>query len=95
MNKHSDSVDQVIPQSGIFLCAIVFEEFHLLKGMEPQSIINLLSDEGSAVLSEIIEWIIDYTKTNPEIADKSWPTLLKSQTFFTFFVSYLQGRVSR
>jgi hypothetical protein len=38
--------------------------------------------------------VIKFAKANPQIANKSWPTLLKSQSFFENVVSFLQGQLS-
>jgi len=94
VDKHHDVLDQVIPQSGIFLCAIVFEEHVVLKNGDPQTVIDEISTNGFSVVNEAIQLIIQFAKHNPSIANRSWPTLLKSQAFFQNFATYLQGRYS-
>jgi hypothetical protein len=36
--------------------------------------------------------ILQFARDNPTSANKSWPTLLKSQPFFENVASYLRGR---
>jgi hypothetical protein len=36
--------------------------------------------------------ILQFARDNPTSANKSWPTLLKSQAFFENVASYLRGR---
>jgi hypothetical protein len=54
----------------------------------------LLSDlESNAkdLLSGKMLQILSFAERNPSVKKKIWPTLLKSQTFFDQFVSYLRG----
>jgi hypothetical protein len=93
MNAHKDVIDQVIPQSSIFLSAILFEERVKILDGTPEDLLREL-DRGVRPMIHKLHLVIDYAKANPQIANKSWPTLLKSQPFFENVVSYLKGKRS-
>jgi AIPR protein len=93
MRQHKDVIDQVIPQSSIFLSAILFEEqVRILEGT-PEELLSKLNSSSQPMIDKL-SLVIEYAKENPQIANKSWPTLLKSQPFFENVVSYLKGKVS-
>lgn len=92
VTKHGDVLDQVIPQSSVFLCGILFEEQVVLLGKDPDDVLRTLKKGHTEFIPVKLELLIDFAKQNPKLADKSWPTLLKSQTFFDHFASYLKGR---
>ena len=90
MKKHAAVVDQVIPQSAVFLSAIVFDEWVNVLKKPIDDLLALLEDKDYAVLNKKIEQLIDFVKSNEKDA-KSWPTLLKSQPLFDNFASFLRG----
>lgn len=94
VDKWPDKIDQVIPQSAVFLCAILFDEHVKIKTGLPEQLIQDLSASGSGRIQQVLEVIIDQGVSNPEAANKSWPTLLKSQTFFELVSTFLRGRAS-
>lgn len=94
VDNHDDILDQVIPQSGMFLCAIVFEEQVNLKSQDPQTAVEQIVSGGFSIFNETIKIIIQFAIDNPVIANRSWPTLLKSQAFFQSVATFLQGRYS-
>ena len=93
MRKHKDVIDQVVPQSSIFLSAILFEERVRILDESPQDLLDELAQSVQPMLDKLNS-IIEYARENPQIANKSWPTLLKSQPFFENVVSYLKGKLS-
>jgi hypothetical protein len=83
--KYADQLDQAVPQSAIFLCAILFEEHTRIRGLTPADLLTHLKTDPKRLLCRSLETIIAFArrhKNSPDIANKSWPTLLKSQTFF-------------
>lgn len=44
-----------------------------------------------ALIQEHLGLIVEYAKKNKDKADRSWPTLLKSNTFFGYITAYLAG----
>jgi AIPR protein len=93
MKKHSAVLDQVIPQSAIFLSAIVFEEWVNIRKSALEDVLAQLEARDYSILNEKIEQIIDFAKREEETKEaKSWPTLLKSQTLFDNFASFLLGK---
>lgn len=93
MRKHKDVIDQVVPQSSIFLSAILFEERVRILDESPQDLLDELAQSVQPMLDKLNS-IIEYARENPQVANKSWPTLLKSQPFFENVVSYLKGKLS-
>jgi len=90
MKDYGDIIDQVVPQSSIFLSAILFEEQVRILNCSPEDLVELLEETVIPML-EKLHLVISFAKANPQIANKSWPTLLKSQPFFDNVVSYLRG----
>jgi hypothetical protein len=93
VNKHSAIIDQVVPQSAVFLCAIVFEEWVTLRRLPLEELLTVLESREYAILNDKIELLIDF-QASPKTEAKAWPTLLKSQPLFENFASFLKGRVS-
>lgn len=93
MSQHKDVIDQVIPQSSIFVSAILFEEQVRILDGTAEDLLSELDEDVQPIIDKL-SIVIDYAKENPQIANKSWPTLLKSQTFFENVVSYLKGKLS-
>jgi hypothetical protein len=90
-SSHLDRIDQVVPTSGFFLCATLFREYVDILKLGPDSLIDELSEIADVKISEHLCRILDYAKSNPGEANRSWPTLLKSNRFFQGFISYLTG----
>jgi hypothetical protein len=94
VDKYEDRIDQVIPQSAVFLCAILFEEHVRIKSMPADRLIQDLSRASDTSIQDLLSHIIEQGLTHPEASSKSWPTLLKSQTFFELVSTFLRGRAS-
>ncbi len=97
VNDYGEELDQVIPQSAVFLCAIIFEEQVRVLGSTPENLLAKLTQEGEKILVEGLRTILKFAKDNPDnpqIANKNWPNLLKSQTFFENVASFIKGRAS-
>ena len=90
----AEKIDQVIPQSAVFLCAILFDEYVRIKNSQPEQLIQDLSASNNGLTQRVLEVTLDQGISNPEAANKSWPTLLKSQTFFELVSTFLKGRAS-
>jgi hypothetical protein len=90
MKKHAAIVDQVIPQSAVFLSAIVFDEWVSVLKRPLDDLLVFLEAKDYAILNKKIEQLIDFVRDNEKDA-KSWPTLLKSQPLFENFASFLRG----
>ena len=58
---------------------------------DPASVPQYLAQHGHGVIQEHLMHIIEYAKRNKDKADRSWPVLLKSNTFFLYIVAYLAG----
>jgi hypothetical protein len=91
VGAHGDTLDQVIPQSAVFLSAIVFEEQVRILERDPSALAELLEGVDKSLLNSAISTVIEVAADSPIAADKSWPNLLKSQAFFDIVVSYLRG----
>jgi hypothetical protein len=90
INKHAALVDQVVPQSAIFLSAIVFDEWVRILKKPLDDLLAQLEGKEYTILNTRIERLIDFVKEKEKEA-KSWPTLLKSQALFDNFSSFLRG----
>lgn len=96
VEKWGDKLDQVIPQSGIFLCAILFEDHVRAQNKQPESLLRTLgSSSGNVLVQDALGVIISQGVNTPGMANKSWPTLLKSQTFFELISAYMKGRATQ
>lgn len=97
VDDYGEELDQVIPQSAVFLCAIIFEEQVRVLGSNPENLLVMLNQEGEKILVGGLRTILKFAKdnpNNPQIANKNWPNLLKSQTFFENVASFIKGRAS-
>lgn len=94
VTKYGPLLDQVIPQSGIFLCAITFEIEVKTQGRSIEEVVTELEGSDYSKITEYLELIIQFVSTDESPA-ASWPTLLKSQSFYDRFSSYLKGRLSK
>jgi hypothetical protein len=95
VDEHGHLLDQVVPQSAVFLSAIIFEERVAIQRQAIDDVVQELSKSGFTAftaLTEKLALLIEFTDQDQNLS-KSWPTLLKSQSFFENFASYLRGRV--
>lgn len=94
MDKYAAVVDQVIPQSAIFLSAISFEEWVRIRRQPLDDLLAVLEQGNYETLNEKTELVIDFVLNDQKKTGeaKSWPTLFKSDTLFDKFASYLRGR---
>jgi hypothetical protein len=90
--KHSDVLNQVVPQSAIFLTALVFDYAVVAKQRRVEEVLQEIG-QSQSLLSELLMHLIDTVKGDPS-SSKSWPTLLKSQVFFDRVAAFLRGRAS-
>ena len=84
-------IHQVIPQCSLFLCGTLYKDLVQMQGNTPSSIPNILEQHGEALIREHLCLVVEFAKNNKDKADRSWPTLLKSNTFFNYFTAYLMG----
>jgi hypothetical protein len=91
VNEFLGEIDQVVPQSAVFLCGTVFQDLTKLRGMPYGGIPNDLQESGKDLIQTHLFYILEYAKKNPQQKNKSWPSLLKSMTFFTNVMAYLGG----
>jgi hypothetical protein len=80
---HGDVIDQIIPQSSIFLSAYIFWKHVTCSDSTSASedLIEALESDNHIIIKSLGE-MISFAKNHRDVASKSWPTLLKSQTFF-------------
>jgi hypothetical protein len=89
--KHSDVIHQVMPQCSLFLCGTIYRDLINLQNIDPSKIPEVLEERGANLIQDHLMHIVDFAKGNKEKADRSWPVLLKSNTFFTHINAYLAG----
>ena len=90
-SAYSDQIHQVVPQCSLFLCGTVYRDLTLNRGMASAEIPQTLEAEGRALVQEHLLHMVNFAKRNPDKADKSWPALLKSNTFFGHVTAYVAG----
>jgi hypothetical protein len=93
VGEHGSVVDQVIPQSALFLTAILFDLRVTVQRRHVEDVIQEV-EAGSDILNALTFDLIEVAKADPSTS-KSWPTLLKSQPFFEKIVSFERGRASQ
>jgi hypothetical protein len=93
--EHQGRIDQVIPQCAVFLAAIMFEWHTRLRKQKVDDLIAEVECDARVTVEESLIAILRFAEKNPNIANKSWPTLLKSQAFFTHVCSYIIGLEDR
>ncbi len=81
INEHLKELDQAIPQSAMMLAALVFRRWQD-GGKDPQELPAELKKRGAAMLREELLLAFQYVADNPKAMDKSWPNILKSNTFY-------------
>jgi len=91
VEKHAEVLDQVIPQSAVFLSGLAYEEWVRLRRRDLKDLLSVIETGDYDFFRRQILLIIEYAKNNK--LTQSWPTLLKSQSFFENFASYLQGLI--
>lgn len=91
MNDFGDIVDQVIPQCAVFLAAILFERSVRIEGATIDRLLQQIEAGDHQPLNRALCDIMRYARQASQFAGQSWPTLLKSQTFFDNLASFLQG----
>jgi hypothetical protein len=89
---HGDVIDQVIPQSAVFLTAMVFDSLVVTQRKSVEHVVAILATDPTD-LNAIINDLIEVAATEPGTS-RSWPTLLKSQGFFEKVAVYLKGKAS-
>jgi hypothetical protein len=93
VEEFGNVIDQVMPQCAVFLCGTVFQDFVKLRCGDPAELPGELARNGDDLLRTHILRILRFAENNPRIASKSWPTLLKSMTFFNHIVSDMKNDV--
>lgn len=89
--KHHDVIHQVMPQCSLFLCGTIFKDLTERQKKKYTEIPEILETAGSDIIQTYLAEIIDYAKGNKDKADKSWPVLLKSNSFFNYVTAYQAG----
>lgn len=92
--RHGSLLDQVIPQSAVFLCAIAFEVEVTIRGRTVDEVVSELEGADYESIIQYLDLLIRFASKDKNLS-ASWPTLLKSQSFYDRFVSYLKGRLGK
>lgn len=93
VTAHGAVVDQVVPQSALFLTAILFDLCVTIKGRRVDDVITEVQAK-SDVLNALIFDMIEVAEKDSS-PSKSWPTLLKSQAFFDKVASFQRGKIAQ
>ena len=82
-------ISQVVPQCSLFVCATMYMDLVNLQGNQATDMPAILDQRGDDVIREHLGLIVDYAEKNRDKADQSWPTLLKSNSFFSHIAAHL------
>ena len=85
------NISQVVPQCALFVCGTIYMDLVDLQGKEAVDMPAILDRRGDAIIQEHLGLIVDYAERNRDKADQSWPTLLKSNSFFGHIAAHLSG----
>lgn len=92
VEKHGAALDQVIPQSAVFLNAVLFEEAVRLREQEVEQLISCVQNDATSAFVAIIDSTMGFASGDTRWSG-SWPTLLKSQSFFENYCSFRKGKI--
>ena len=92
VDRFGPVLDQVIPQSALFLTAMVFDVRVTIQGRAIDDVIEEL-ENGHEILNALTVDLIEVAQDDPSLS-KSWPTLLKSQPSFDKVASFQRGRAA-
>lgn len=81
-------LDLAIPQISIFGMAFLFEKSKIENGDDLKAFLNIAAKDPSPIWRSFIELISVRSTLG---IDKSWPTLLKSGTFYRDAIAHLRG----
>lgn len=90
VEQFGEDLDQVVPQSAVFLTALAFKEWVGIGGRPVADLLADMEKGDFALLQRLLLVILQYGKSQP-LLQRSWPTLLKSQQFFDNVAAYLKG----
>ena len=91
VDRFSEDIEQVMPQCSIFVCGTIFRDFVDFQQKDPTDLPPCLNLEGDDWIREHLNHILQFAKANKSRASKSWPSLLKSNSFFERVCGYIQG----
>lgn len=86
---HFNILYQVIPQSSLFICALIYWKYVELNGKPLTELIEQL-ESSFDIHNNILKDIIEFSENKPEEITKAWPWLLKSQEFFIKVKAHLK-----
>ena len=90
IDQHAEILDQVVPQSAVFLAALAYEDWVRIHSQDLHDLLSALDAANPQIFRDHLDLLIRYGKSDKSMAS-SWPTLLKSQAFFENVASYLKG----
>jgi len=79
--SQNDLLHQVIPQSSLFLCALIYWKHVDLNSKPINELIEQLETNFDIQIKSLKD-IVEFSRIKPEKISKAWPWLLKSQDFF-------------
>jgi hypothetical protein len=83
-----DDLDAAIPQITIFAISLIFDKHVNSMGKNLDKVITDLQNRPDEIWQSFIDLI---RAKNALASDKSWPTLLKSGTFYRDVIKFMEG----
>jgi hypothetical protein len=90
VDQYGEMMDQVVPQSAIFLAALAYEDWVRIRGLDIRDLLSVLEKGDVQTFRDYLDLLIRCAGPD-KTAASSWPTLLKSQVFFENVASYVKG----
>ena len=91
---HFKDLDSAVPQATVFLSGLMYERYINVEGEEFRDLVGWLTgSQKASILNELLQDLLESETSKP--SGKSWPTLLKSGTFFNGACEYTHKKHPR
>lgn len=91
VESYTDVLDQVIPQSAIFISALIYYKYVEIRHQSLDFVVNNL-EANSDLQRESLKDILAFSKENSHEINKNWSSLLKEQNFFELVKNYVKNK---
>jgi hypothetical protein len=63
-----------------------------VEGWSMEQVLQTITEDRPSIATDILYLVIKFSKENPKESGKSWPTLMKNDTFFEQVAAYIKGQ---
>jgi hypothetical protein len=93
VQQYGDKLDQIIPQSSLFLCALIYWKFIVSEGRPIEDIIGKIESDYEIQIN-ILKNIIEFYEIQPDRTGKALSSLLKTQNFLESIKPYIRDQTN-